>query len=423
MNYTYLDEAGSELATGECKGRLDEENLTILPKFGNVLLFPLRDIVEVIPEGYRITLPLICKEKLTLFYLGYHYKDFLRVLTSLRNEVLIKDLLMQENLRKSGVEMEFVYFDETGKEKQGGKGEARLYETGLVIIPERGDIFRIPYSDISDLSQRDYSVIFNTEFGEKLIVSKMGYDFDPFLKTLSDINDELQLKVLSSLKELIPGASPTSWIRVARFMREGKAARRADIEAVDPKMWLELEKRISSVGLEEPYKFLKGISREERICIGLKRGLMGDLTGEYLWFLVPIYSSNSKEPGNAVAMEATTGEGGGKATYFFRMVSREAYPNYSLDELDQEADKFIKRINRCMLDINFRREPIYLPDKKLEEPAYFNYKFAVQKLASLRTLRNLFVGRVIHATPEQWKKDVMDLLRFNVSTLSNEDKW
>jgi len=122
-------------------------------------------------------------------------------------------------------------------------------------------------------------------------------------------------------------------------------------------------------------------------------------------------------------MEATTGEGGGKATYFFRMVSREAYPNYSLDELDQEAYKFIKRINRCMLDINFRREPIYLLDKKLEEPAYFNYKFAVQKLASLRTLRNLFVGRVIHATPEQWKKDVMDLLRFNVSTLSNEDKW
>lgn len=423
MSYAYLDEAGSELATGECKGRLDEENLTILPKFGNVLLFPLRDVVEVIPEDYRITLSLITKEKLTLFYLGYHYEDFLRVLTSLRNEVLIKGFLMQENLRKSDVEMEFVYFDETGKEKQGDKGEARLYETGLVIIPERGDIFRIPYSDISDFSQRDYSVVFNTEFGEKLIVSKMGYDFDPFLKSLSDINDELQLKVLSSLKELIPGAISTSLIRVARFMREGKAARRADIEAVDPKLWLELEKQISSVGLEESYKFLKGISREERICIGLKRGLMGDLTREYLWFLIPIYSSNSKEPGNAVAMEATAGEGGGKATYFFRMVSREAYPNYSLDELDQEADKFIKRINRCMLDINFRREPIYLPDKKLEEPAYFNYKFAVQKLASLRTLRKFFVGRVIHATPEQWKKDVMDLLRFNVSTLSNEDKW
>ncbi|KPV62641.1 MAG: hypothetical protein AOA65_1690 [Candidatus Bathyarchaeota archaeon BA1] len=199
-----------------------------------------------------------------------------------------QDLLMRETLRKSGVEMEFVYLDETGKERQGGKGEVRLYETVLVIIPERGDIFRIPYSDISDFSQREYSVIFNTEFGEKLIVSKMGYDFDPFLKTLSDINNELQLKVLFSLKELIPGASPTSLMRVARFMKGGKAARRVDIETVDPDLWLELEKKVGAAGIKDSYDFLKGMSQEKRICIGLKRGLMGDLTGEYIWFLIPI---------------------------------------------------------------------------------------------------------------------------------------
>lgn len=39
----------------------------------------------------------------------------------------LKDVLMHETLRKSGVEAEFVYSDDRGNEKQKGKGEnARL---------------------------------------------------------------------------------------------------------------------------------------------------------------------------------------------------------------------------------------------------------------------------------------------------------
>jgi hypothetical protein len=154
---------------------------------------------------------------------------------------------------------------------------------------------------------------------------------------------------------------------------------------------------------------------------------MGDLTGEYMWFLMPIYNIGEKEIGNAVAMEATeaTGEeSSGKATYFYKIVSRKDYPNYrSLEELDKETDKFIKKINRCMLDINFRREPIYLPDERLDEPTYFKYKIAIQRIPSLKLLRNLYIGRVIHASPDQWKSDVIDLLRFNVMTQDDFAKW
>ena len=154
---------------------------------------------------------------------------------------------------------------------------------------------------------------------------------------------------------------------------------------------------------------------------------MGDLTGEYFWFLMPICNTSQKEYGNAVAMEATqvTGEeSSGKATYFFRIVSRKDYPNYkSLEELDKEVDKFIKTINRCMLDINFRREPIYLPDERLDEAAYFKYRIATQRIPSLRLLRDLYIGRVIHASSEQWKSDVMDLLKFNLITQDDFSRW
>lgn len=427
MNYILLDENEKQLATGECKGTIDKEYLTVFPKFGNILPFQLRDIIGIETENYRIILPLTSKEKVILLNLGRCFEDFLRVLTNLRNEMIVKDLLMNETIRKPDVDMEFVYYDETGNERQKDIGKIRLYETGLVAIPQKGDVVRVPYSDIASVSEENHSVRLTTEFGEELVFSKMGSEFDPFLKTLSDIYDELQDKGVSSLKTLFLNVDSVSLRRIASIMREGKAAKRADIEAINPKLWRELEKKIDSTGLNESYTFLKTLAQQERICIGFKRGLMGDLTGEYMWFLMPIYNIGEKETGNAVAMEATeaTGEeSSGRATYFFRIASRKDYPNYrSLEELDKETDKFIKKINRCMLDINFRREPIYLPDERLDEPTYFKYKIAIQRIPSLKLLRNLYIGRVIHASPDQWKNDVIDLLRFNVMTQDDSTKW
>ena len=76
-----------------------------------------------------------------------------------------------------------------------------------------------------------------------------------------------------------------------------------------------------------------------------------------------------------------------------------------------------------MYDINFRHEPIYLPDEKLDEPDYFKYKVALKRIPSLRLLRNLFIGRVIHSSQQQWEGDVMDLLRFNVNAQMDNEKW
>ena len=427
MSYALLDENEKEVATAECEGTIDEEYLTVFPRFGNILPFHLRQITTIEAENYRITLFLMSNEKLVLFNLGYYFEDFLRVLTDLRNEVIIKDMLMNETIKKSDVEMEFIYFDETGKEKQKDIGKLRLYETGLVIIPQKGEVFRVPYSDISNVSEENYSIKISTDFGEQLLFSKLGSEYDPFLKAFSDIYNALQTKIASSLSELYPGIDPVSLRRIVSIMKEGKAAKREDIEHINPQMWNVLEKKINDTGLKESYTFLKQLARQEKISIGFKRGLMGDLTGEYIWFLIPIYSVGEKDYGNAVVMEAmeTTGEQSvGKATYFFKIVSRSDYPNFtSLEKLDEEADRFIKTINRCMIDINFRREPIYLPDERLEEPAYFKYKIATQRIPSLRLLRSLYIGRVTHTSPEQWKNDVMDLLKFNVKTQNDFAKW
>lgn len=426
MSYTLLDESGKELATNECKGTIDKEYLTILPKFGDILPFHLRDIVQIQADNYRVTLPLTSQEKLALFNLGYYFDDFLRVLTDSRNEVIIKDMLMNETLRKPDVETEFNYDDEIGNERQTGSGKVRLYETGFVVIPQKGEVLRVPYSNITNVSEEDHSIKISAE-SEQILFSKLAEEYDPFLKTMSDIYNELQLKAATSLKTLYPPINSVSLRKISAIMKEGKAAKRADIEAIDPRVWQELEKKITSTALDESYSYLKSLARQQKTSIGFKRGLMGDLTGEYMWFLMPIYGESQKEYGNAVAMEATESTGeetGGKATYFFKLVNRKDYTNCkSLEMLDQEADKFVKMLNRCMLDINFRREPIYLPDEKLDEAAYFKYKIATKRIPSLRLLRSIYIGRVIHTSPEQWKSDVMDLLKFNVATQDDAAKW
>lgn len=50
-------------------------------------------------------------------------------------------------------------------------------------------------------------------------------------------------------------------------------------------------------------------------------------------------------------------------------------------------------------------------------------KLVIVRIPALRELQQLFIGRVIHRTPEQWKEDVKSLLKFNV--VSNDDtiKW
>jgi hypothetical protein len=218
-------------------------------------------------------------------------------------------------------------------------------------------------------------------------------------------------------------------------MREGKAAKKSELDAISPQIWIQLEKRIEIAGIKPNYDYLKSLSQPDEIAIGIKRGLLGDLTGEYLWLLFPIYSLNHTDPGNAIAMEAVDintaepeeeldQESSGKATYFFRLVSRKEYPEFKdINQLHLLTDSFINQINRCMREINFRREPIYFSEDRLSAPQNLKYYFAVQKLPGLRNLRDLFIGRVIHSTPEQWQQDIKDLLQFNISTSDDSIKW
>jgi hypothetical protein len=425
LRFVLKDPRGASLQSGEARARLEEDGLSIRPADGEALYVSYRDILLVSSADYTIRLSLAPNESLELEGLGYRFEDFLRILHRFRNEILIADLLMQEPLLKPDVPARFRRLDATGTETGQGSGRVRIYRTSLVLIPENGEFLRIFLGDISGTATADYSLTIASDTGEKLVLSRMGGQLDAFARVLSGQVGDLLVKVQSALKTFSPGTDIAVVRQAARLMKEGRAARRSDLDAVAPDIWKGLEASLAGLNVGDEYGFLKTYTQPDKIAFGWKRGLSGGETADYFWFLFPLYSMDPGRPGNALAWEATTGdEEQGRATYFFRMTGRGEYAGpKKRDDLDRAADAFIREIGFALRTVNFRREPIYFPEERLSEPAYARYKFAVRKIPELRTLRARFIGRVIHESKEQWEKDVLDLLTFNVTAADDAAVW
>ena len=453
-NFRLMDGESNVKSEGEAKVVLEDQYLSLVVEFGEPMLFSYTDIVGISEQDYRIKLFLTSKEELDFSGLGYRYEDFLSELFRLRNEILLKFMLMEETLIKSGFNAQFFLFDSKGQINQSDNCELRLYETALLILPQKNEPIRVPYCYVSQTSKIEYKLILTTEFGERFEFSKLGDKFDAFGKSLSDAFNKMMLRSQTTIKEMIPETDPLKTFRVAALMKDGRAAKRKDIDALSTNFWRRLTKMIGEAGLDQEYGFLDAIALKDQERVGVKRGLLGDLTGDYIWLQFPLCDSGSNRLLNAVALEAFSASANdkqepgtkpekndstevldedaieeissttsGKATYFFRILSRQTYALTSDEGLKMELDNFFSNINRCMIDINFRREPIYLSDDTLDSPRYVEYRFAVAKIPSLQALRNLFIGRVIHSSFDQWKKDITDLLDFNAKSKDDSTKW
>ena len=452
VNYKLFSDMSDIKSEGEAKATLDEQYLTLNLMFGDPMLLAYTDIVEISEYDYKVDFFLISKEKLNLCGLGYQYEDFLFQLYKFRNEQMLKYLLMQESVFQAGFEAQFTQFDVDGQIGKTGSCELRLYDTALVVLPQKDEPIRLPYCYVKNISKQDYKLILTNEFQEKIEVSRLGQNFDPFAKALSDSMNRMTLRTQAIIKELIPEATPMAINKLASLMKDGRAAKRKEIEQQTLDFWSRLTKTIDEANLTPQYEFLNSSSSQNQVCVGIKRGLMGNLTGTYVWMLFPLLNQGTNRLSNLIALEAfntqeatqnsqesgqtnfepdiETGQNQAQkqpattgATYFFRLTSRNRYSQSTDLDVADNLDTFIQNITRALIEINFRREPIYLSDYDLESTKYAQYRFAIAKIPSLKTLRNQFVGRVIHASQAQWEADVKSLLAFNAENIDDAEKW
>ena len=173
-----------------------------------------------------------------------------------------------------------------------------------MLLPQKADPIRIPYCYISQITKGDYKLSIIDEFANKIEISQLGANFDPLSKALSDAFNKMIIRTQENVKELIPEADPATIRKLASLMKDGRAAKRKDIELLSTEFWRRLTKKIDEANLKTEYEFLDSLSIKDQECVGQKRGLMGNLTGSYTWLLFPLRDSNSNRLSNTVAMEA-----------------------------------------------------------------------------------------------------------------------
>jgi hypothetical protein len=115
--YLHLDGSGAQVAKGEADVQLESERLLVLPKLGEPIYLSLVDILEFSSNDYKLELQLRERERLVIYDLGYRFDDFMSNLSSARNEMILRYLLMNESIRKSGVLGDLKIIDSSGGEK------------------------------------------------------------------------------------------------------------------------------------------------------------------------------------------------------------------------------------------------------------------------------------------------------------------
>lgn len=315
---------------------------------------------------------------IVLSMIGHLYEDFAQKLIRAFNEVIFSDSLMKEK----------VHFKAEGQyvspENEISRAEFRVCETALCVLPYTHSLVRIPFCMIASANVTPYRFEITDRLGRVFVLQKLGHSTDPFINAFKNRVSELTKQT----RERLSAISPVS-DSLASLLMDGILAKLSDVRALSPEFADALVSKMGGSGISKEYDYLASVSPD--IAVGVKRGLMGDLTGESITLLAPVFEKNvmfMESLGDAAA-----------ATYVFGISQGAALPRESWSEL-------LVSFNYSMLSVNFRREPIYLGDDALKTEKYEQYAQALRRVEGLKQLRSLFIGRVAHTGFESWKKSM-----------------
>lgn len=315
---------------------------------------------------------------ITLSMIGHLYEDFALKFIRAYNEIVFNDSLMKED----------VHFEADGQyvspENETSHAVFRICETALVILPDTHELVRIPLSMIANTSVSPYRFEITDRLGRRFVIQKLGQITDPFMNAYKKRLAELLKQTRERLSEISPVDDT-----LASLLLEGMVAKLSAVRSISSHFADAVADKLSFSAIAQEYEYLKSVSSD--IAIGIKRGLMGELTAESILIIAPVFEKS-------IMFMESLGDTAA-ATYVFKLP-------FAGSVSAAQWDEFLLRFNYSMLIVNFRREPIYLSDDALNNEKYEQYKQALRRVPGLSQLRALFAGRVIHSGFDSWKKSM-----------------
>ncbi len=443
--FQYLDERGDAALSGSCRVAVEGENLRLIPEKGEPLALDLGDIEAFSPADYQLSLKLYTQRAIVLSQFGKTFQNLCHDLLEAYRTRIIQCLLL-EDLEEIERFDGFAQLD-SPERSFASRAELRLYRSNLAVLPETaaGLQWRLADIDTVDFDESTYTTGLRSG-NNRLILTRLAKRTGEFIGRLQSAMDDLSESSIRILQALFPFLTPDQLQQVAACMKEGRAAALAGLSSIDSRIAPALIERTVDPRLKPYFTQLKKQALDEACFAGFKlirpeaeeeaddesaasqeeggvEGEVADVPGPregngedsrepvLHWFFFPLRAAvEPKAPGNLVAWESTSRSG--RATYFFRLV-----PQDQAGQLRDPAraaaatEEAIGRLNSALVLLNFRREPIYLPDQSLEtQPRYRRYAIACRKLPVLRQLRSSYLGRALHTSLEAWQKQLQAVL-------------
>jgi len=453
--YQYLDAGNQPLQEGPCHFQFGAQTFTLTPESGAPLAFDLGDLDALTAADFQIRLPLYTGRTILLKQLGKNFDNLAHDLLEAFRERTIQCLLledMQEIARFAG------NFELSSAENapRSGPAEMRLYKTNLAVLPTASQAFQWRLADIDSIEfdPANYVVVIKSG-GENLKVGRLAKRTEEFASRLHEATSELSTKSAQALHASFPFLNPDQLQSIAAVLKEGCSAPVARLAAVHPKMPAALAANAVDKDLKPYFDQLLTRTANGMLYAGFKLIRPEDGTGGMsegsdqtaegssssadvqdgdaatastdddggagdvdtcgpqilYWFFFPIAAkAGSSTPANVVAWEASSRSG--RATYFFgSMDPAKAAQLRDASNACAIVDSSVRRLNRVLAMLNFRRRPIYLSDDELGmDPRFHRYAIAARRMPEVREVRVSFLGRAFHSSPEAWQGQVAAIL-------------
>jgi hypothetical protein len=444
--FQYLSAGGSATQEGSCRVQFDQQTFTLTPDSGAPIVCDLGDIDAVIAADLEIRLPLFTGNTIVLRQFGKAYETLSHDLLEAFRKRTLQCLLLadMEELSRFDGTFELAV---AGGTPRSGTAEFRLFKTNLAVLPTASQGFQWRLADVESVKfdPETYQVILQS--GPDLLkAGKLAKRTEEFTGKIQEAMSALATHSAQALHATFPFLTPDQLQTAAGILREGHAAPVARLADISPRLpaalaanavdqdlkpyYDELLARTAKDSLYAGFKLIRaedsdagsdsqgGDQDSEGVAATAKAASTGqgsapdadaDAPPTLYWFYFPMAGKDG--PANAVAWEASSREG--RATYFFRMLDP-ARAGELQDPARAAAavDAALRRLDRVLGMLNFRRRPIYLSEDEMErDPKFHRYAIAARRIPELREVRAALLGRAIHSSFEAWKAQVEKILQ------------
>ena len=449
--YQYLERDGRPLQEGACRVQFDAQTLTLTPESGAPLTCDLGDLDSVIAAEWEIRLALFTGRSIVLRQFAKAYDKLAQGLLEAYRERAIRCLLLEDMTEVARFTGQFELAAH-GEATRFGPAEFRIYKSNLAVLASASLPFQWRLADIDAgrFDAANYVVVLESVNGQ-LKVSRLAKRTEEFVRCVGDTMNAVAAAGAQTLHAAFPFLDPDQLQSIAALLREGRPAPVGTLAKIDARIPAALAANAVDRDLRPYYEWLLARTAGTLLYAGFKLirpeddtsvrpAIAGDAApdsaGEdgnaaaslpddtaggatdadaagpqaLYWFFFPLAQRGAAGAANAVAWEANAS--GGRATYFFRLTGP-AQASTSKDPASAAlaVDAAVRRLNRGLALLNFRRRPIYLSDDELAmDPRYYRYAIAARRIPELRELRANFLGRAIHSSPDSWQAQVESIL-------------